>query len=645
MRLAFSCLFMLCTVGMVPAQSPVQPRAACVSTCTGNLGDNIFPNGDFGSGIPNIVQANPGFAPGYTYDTSPPPDDGFYTITNNTTSWGSFANPFWVDIMDNGPEANGYMMVINASFQPGLFFEKTVSVCENTLYEFSIDIICINEAGIGPAPIQPDVAFEIDGAIVCETGKVPVDESWHTSRFSFTTAPGVTSVKLALRNNAPGGLGNDLAIDNISFRACGPEITLPATIFYCLGQSLTLNATLTNSPYNDIVYQWQVSANNGLNWMAVSNANTPTYTVQNPDDTSQYRLVVANSPANLALPSCRAVSFPVDLLPEDLSGYAITGQDTIVCNGAPGTLRAGNYVKYAWSDGSTADTLLAAQPGWYAVTVTTVNGCTGSDSLFVYEVNLTAEAAFTEPVCFGDSTGQIRAINLQGGTGRLRFSLNNGGAQSAPVFNRLPAGVYAFVVADSLNCRVQIPITLTDPPQFIISLGPDITMLACDSVVLTPLNDFRSQQYAWQFSGTGLRCADCTAAVVMPNGSGLVTLQVQDALGCTATDSLLLIVHPRLDVYAPNVFRPDITEDKANNYFTLFPSKSATAISRFAIFDRWGGLLFEQHNQLPGAGALRWDGTNLQGKAAAGGVFTWVAEIVFSDGVARVYEGDVLLLR
>ena len=640
MRIIASCLLLLCLVGWINAQT----NAFCKSTCTGNLGENIFPNGDFGAGTANILQVNPQLAPGYTYTTAPPPNDGFYTISNNTTSWGSFANPHWIDIMDNGPEANGYMMVVNASFQPGLFFEKTVSVCENTLYELAIDIISLNRNGLGVVPIQPELFFEIDGAVVCGTGLVPIDETWHTTRFSFTTAPGVTSVKLSFRNNAPGGNGNDLAIDNISFRACGPEINLPATSIYCPGQTLTLNADLTNSPYNSIVYQWQVSTDNGQNWLGLSGSSTPSYQVQQPVDANQYRLVVANSPANLALPYCRAVSFPVALLAEDLSDYAITGQDTIVCNGAPGTLRAGNFAAYAWSDGSTADTLLAGQPGWYAVTVTSVNGCTGSDSLYVYEVNLGASATFRDPVCFGDSRGQISAVGLQGGTGSLRFLLNNA-SQSSPVFADLPAGAYQLVVADSLNCQVVIPLTLNNPDRYEVDIGPDITLLACDSVTLPSQANYPPVRYAWRFSGSGLGCTDCPATQLMPLASGLVTLQVEDSLGCRAADSLHINVQPRLDVYAPNVFRPDQSSDALNNYFTLFPSKSAIEIRRLAIYDRWGGLQFERKEQSPGAHALRWDGRDAQGRVADAGVFVWVAEILFSDGAVRVYKGDVLLLR
>ena len=55
----------------------------CSSICTGSLGENIFPNGDFGSGLPNILPTDPGLAPGYIYQLNPPPNDGYYCITNN----------------------------------------------------------------------------------------------------------------------------------------------------------------------------------------------------------------------------------------------------------------------------------------------------------------------------------------------------------------------------------------------------------------------------------------------------------------------------------------------------------------------------------------------------------------------------------
>ena len=199
------------------------PLGTCTSICHGSLGDNIYPNGDFGSGIPNVIPVNPGLAPGYIYQTNPPPNDGYYSIANSTTPWGWFAADKWINIEDNGPEPNGYMMVVNASYPPGMFFQSTVAVCEGTLYEFSVDVINIFESYF-TGTIYPNLTFMIDNVAYCETGDISNDEQWHTVRFSFTTAPGQTSLLLGMRNNAPGGYGNDLAIDNISFRACGPKL-------------------------------------------------------------------------------------------------------------------------------------------------------------------------------------------------------------------------------------------------------------------------------------------------------------------------------------------------------------------------------------------------------------------------------------
>ena len=103
-------------------------------TCTGNLGANIFEAGDFGAGPSNLILSDPGIAPGYIYTLSPPPEDGYYTITNNTGAWGGLYAT-WLPIRDNSSDPLGYMMVVNASYSAGIFYEQTVDgLCENTLY-------------------------------------------------------------------------------------------------------------------------------------------------------------------------------------------------------------------------------------------------------------------------------------------------------------------------------------------------------------------------------------------------------------------------------------------------------------------------------------------------------------------------------
>ena len=279
--------------------------------CEGNLGENIFTEGDFGTGASNVLLPNPQIAPGYNYQTSPPPNDGFYTITNNTSSWGSFANTFWANIGDNSTDPNGYMMVVNASYDPGLFYQQEVTgLCENTQYVFSADIFNL----IFPANnmILPNVSFLINGVEVYSTGGVPENGIWNTYGFTFATEPGQTSVTLSLANNAPGGFGNDLALDNITFRPCGPEaLILPMDIANICedGSPIDLEATILGDQYETPQVQWQQSFDEGMTWEDIPGANDLSYTHTNlAAGFYYYRYLLANDPGNLLNSKCRVVS-------------------------------------------------------------------------------------------------------------------------------------------------------------------------------------------------------------------------------------------------------------------------------------------------------------------------------------------------
>ena len=215
----------------------------------------------------------------------------------------------WLHIGDNSPDPQGYMMIVNASHDPGIFFEQTVSLCENTTYEFAADVInLINPNGTAPNSILPNLDFLIDGQVLYNTGDVPEDANWHTYGFTFSTTLGTTDIVLTLRNNAPGGDGNDLALDNISFRVCGPEVILPELLEVCSGDTPTLDISLSGSSFLTPVFQWQISLDNGATWTDINGANESSFVVQNPTHQSLYRVLVANAMANLANPSCRVVS-------------------------------------------------------------------------------------------------------------------------------------------------------------------------------------------------------------------------------------------------------------------------------------------------------------------------------------------------
>lgn len=307
-----------------PSEDCLTSVTALGSLCTGSLGQNVIPNGDFGSGAENILPNDPGFAPGYIYELNPPPNDGAYTITNTTEPWGGFAADTWINIGDNSDDTEGYMMVVNASEVPGLFFLDTIEVCENTVYQFSTDVISMNKPEISAGLIEPNISFLIDGIDVFNTGNVPIDSTWRTFGFSFTTASGVSQIILGLRNNTPGGLGfvgNDLAIDNIFLKACGSDISLSELnpVTHCAGDTITVNANL-GSGFDSPVFQWQTSTDGGMTFV---NAGAPTidsvFTSNSISTNAQVRVLVANSSTNLGSPACNIISDTISLVFDDIN--------------------------------------------------------------------------------------------------------------------------------------------------------------------------------------------------------------------------------------------------------------------------------------------------------------------------------------
>ncbi len=506
---------------------------SCSSACTGTLGENIFPNGDFGSGVPNIVQIDPQIAPGYIYQLNPPPNDGFYVISNNTTTWGSFAANFWINIEDNGPEPNGYMMVVNASYQPGLFYQKTVDVCENTTYELSIDVISLIYSFV-PGFIRPNISFLIDGNSVCETGNIAPDEQWHTHKFSFTTLPGQNSITLALRNNAPGGGGNDLAIDNISFRACGPTVEVPATVYFCQGTSVILNADILNSPYSNPVYKWQQFVNG--DWQDIPNSDSTSITISNPIDSNLYRVVVGSALANLTMPNCHIVSAPVQilLLPDLIVETAV--QDVACAGGSDAVATATSIsgtapFQYAWNSGANTSTQTNLEAGSYQVTVTDALGCIGVAEINVSEPPpTTVNVATLMVTCFGGNNASASA-ELIGGFAPFSYVWSNG--QISANASNLPAGNYQVTVTDSNGCYGSGSFSITEPPPLMATAsasmvscfgGNDATATASVPGGIPPFS------YVWSNGQT------LPNATGLPAGIYLVT--ITDAIGCTAATSV-----------------------------------------------------------------------------------------------------------
>jgi len=245
--------------------------------------------------------------------------------------------------------------------------------------------------------------------------------------------------------------------------------------------------------------------------------------------------------------------------------------------------RPGKVVHWKDRNGnlSTTDTLLVNEPGWYALSFTTANGCLSEDSLFVastasvpdYFVDLDVLNCFNRQgfVLRDRTNAVVDSVEYAGPGGFRSTSLN-------PLI-RIP-GRYDVRIVDTAGCVLDTFITVqadTIAPAFVIQT--DTLNCRVDSVQLITriLGDSSSLQFMWA-GPSGFAEVNARPFVKTP---GNYFLTITGPNGCAHTDSIAVfrdLSQPNIDVSAPG----DL--NCAMPMFRLFAS-SSDANSTF----RWSG--------------------------------------------------------
>lgn len=595
--------------------------------CSGNLGENIFDRGDFGSGPAAILTPDPGIAPGYNYTTTVP-SDGWYTVCNNTGALsGLYAT--WLAIEDNSSDPNGYMMVVNASFSPGIFYEEEVSgLCENTLYEFSADIINLIRIGVGNH-IDPNVSFLIDGVEVYTTGEIPKTEEWRQYGFSFVTTSDQSTITLTLRNNAPGGIGNDLALDNISFRPCGPSsfigIDRDTTIFLCIDDDpLSIVADIQAADGQDFAIQWQSSAN-GIDWTTLEDSTNKVliHTLFDAGD-YYYRYYSAGNEINILNEKCRIISdeIKITILPDTYTVFDTICEGLVYDFGVQQLTESGSYIEDFQSQ----------------------YGCDSTVFLELYFIPeqeiFYDDIEVVDPSCYGFDDGLIQINTISGGNGDLFAQLLSG--EDVVAGNQLPSGTYRIHVVDRFQCTDELIIQLIDPPQIFVEIGEDTTVRLGDELSLSPRYSTSFDRIEWQGQG-GFSCLDCEEPFFVPYFTGPLLVNVEDDMGCRTQDSIFIEVDVENFLVLPNVFSPN--EDRINDEFTLyFYGRSVGRIVEFSVYDRWGGRVHQLADQEAMNGMALWDGYGASSNVEDG-IYLYNLEVDLINGTRMERTGSITVLK
>ncbi len=276
-----------------------------------------------------------------------------------------------------------------------------------------------------------------------------------------------------------------------------------------------------------------------------------------------------------------------------------------------------------------------------------VNGC---DSVVLVDLTflqtLVPDIVLVPPACKGGADGEVRIESLLGGDPPYTISLTGYPSQTTadfPVaFEGLPTGFYFLLVKDAAGNSYAAELLLPDPPPLVLDAGPDQVLSLGTGTTLSPTAGFAVETWSWS-PPDFLSCTDCeNPSVLSPSGETTYTLSVLTAAGCTASDEVVIAVQPVRRVYVPNAFSPD--GDGINEFLHVFAGPGIRAVPRFQVFDRWGGRMYEEADLDLGDTGSGWDGRH-RGEDMPAGVYVWVAEVEFVDGVVLVLKGEVNLLR
>lgn len=575
-------------------------------------GNNIVTNGNFSSG-------NTGFSSGYNF-TNQNTTEGQYYVGSTPLAWnGSLGN-----CTDH--TGNGNMMMINGSTSPGItIWQQTVNVTPNTNYAFSAWAQSLFAQN--PAILQ----FTINGQVIGTQMTAPLPACTWAKYYATWNSGNTTAITIAITNKNIQQQGNDFALDDISFapvfiqkdsviiKVEKPLVQTIDDTIICSQQPVQLNAT------GAVNYWW--APQTGLTNANIANP------IATPTNTTKY--IVTGITAN----GCTTKdSLIITTKPNPV---VIMTSDTMICKDAPTQLFASGGNTYQWSPADGLDnanifnpTVTASQETMYKVLVTGINECSSEDSV---KISIRPYPAFTASnskiICQGTEV----QLNAAGGDNYLWSPAQAVTSPSAanPFTTPLTTTNYQVYISENAcgyDTTINIRLTVNPVPILTVQKSNDVNC----NIPTAQLTVTGALSYNWS---PGIWLDDPASATPVAAIDSTTTFAVKgiNRHGCTSTEYITVKADnsgiPRFVV--PNAFTPN--NDGKNDCFGIRRWGNAK-IAQFAIYNRWGQLLYETKDP-----RACWDGTFKGIKQDAGGYIYIIKATTLCGVVTR--KGILTLIR
>lgn len=366
-----------------------------------------------------------------------------------------------------------------------------------------------------------------------------------------------------------------------------PSITVSDNTL-CIGESVSFSATAPPGA----TFEWT-----GPGGFTTSNTQ---FTIDDftVNDAGNYCLTVTVSGCT-SPPACEMVG--IHALPD--IQVTTSGTDLNICEGGTANLSASGGVSYLWTGPGSytgSGSSVQVQPfhsensGYYVVTGTDANGCSGEDSVLVSmvgnpDISISADAA-TGIYC-NNSSAVLTASGADQysweGPGNASFS---GNSITISNLNASNTGWYIVTGTDANSC------TSTDSIEIDISI-PGADIHAGNDGIVCPGESvpfYASDASSYEWTGPQGYITDEQDFILVnaqPENSGWYYVTITDSSGCSATDSTYFSVEPKADcLVIPDLVTPD--GDYLNDTWTIPGLENFPGVS-VEIYNRWGNLIFK----------------------------------------------------
>ncbi|MDD2635677.1 MAG: gliding motility-associated C-terminal domain-containing protein [Bacteroidales bacterium] len=391
----------------------------------------------------------------------------------------------------------------------------------------------------------------------------------------------------------------------------------------CYGQcdgNAIVSADLGTPPYT---YNWS----SGHDTPAIQNlcAGSYTVTILDTENCVSHQYIYINEPDSLVTQAIIA--------------------DEILCYGEHGNIGLQTYggtqpYNYQWSNGSNSNQLNEVEAGQYSVIITDANNCIDHSNIILTQPEqILIDTSIHNMLCDNVCNGKIFS-NVSGGTPPYYYSWSNGSQQHYA--DKLCEGDYELILKDANNCIINenftiinegyIPDLDANASKYEIFAGEKVALIAQSSM---------SGIYKWD-NAQYLNNSNIHNPTATPEDSTLFQVVFRDENNCIATDTVYIKVKKVVCgdpyVYVPNAFSPNA--DGNNDYFKPYYPLSLVTELFFAVYDRWGNVVFETTD----LNSRGWDGT-YQGESLATDVYVFWLKARCLNGEVYNHKGNVTLLR